>query len=217
MFHEYEEGDWRQAHASGVSDLWRRSVLFIHTFTSIGSRLMASAFFKAGLYYYFSQSQVKFALVLVASLLLEMAARTGLFYLARVFKYVCLGHEIPSGCYVSMNYAWRETILSFGFQSTNCLVQAWFYLENAASYSFWIYAVVFGPCSEFPEELGWVTWMVLTPSSALFCSLTAASLLMLVLLRCMKLLVIRTPFPKTDEETNEDEDEFSNFPVHVGN
>jgi len=148
------------------------------------------AFVKAAIFYYSGANM--FAMVLVISLLVEVGYRTLVYYFARCVKFVCLQEEVPSGCYESMNFAWRETILSFGFQSQNICVQAWFYIENIGSFIFWVFAVE-GPVKA-NADLRWVREMPFIPISIIFCTLIGLSFIFLLILHCTKLFVLRGPF-----------------------
>lgn len=190
IFHKYAPGDWDLPHNA---KFWQKFLLFTHALTSAGSNLLAKAFLKAGLFYYFKTDN--FAIALVVSLLLEMAYRTLLYYIARLLKNIIAlhGRDIPSGCYESMQYAWRETILSFGFQSQNILVQTWFYLENIGFFIFWIIALE-SQAELFEDDVGWAKEMIFLPASILFCILIGLSFFMLLIIHCSKLFVIHGPF-----------------------
>lgn len=187
IFHKYEPKDWCVPHKA---KFWQKLLLFLHSFTSVGSRIVSMAFLKSAIFYYTGSNM--FAIVLVISLLAEITYRTTVYYVARLLKHVCLNLEVPSGCYESMNYAWRETILSFGFQSRNVAVQAWFYIENIGFFIVWVFAVE-GPVKSNPS-LTWVRQMPFIPISIIFCILTALSFMLLIVIHCTKLFVLRGPF-----------------------
>ncbi len=64
-----------------------------------------------------------------------------IYYVARVLRYMFMGRDVPGGCYESVNYGWRSTILHTGFQSRNIATQFWFYVENCIMFTLWWFSV----------------------------------------------------------------------------
>lgn len=101
---------------------------------------------------------------------------------------------IPSGCYESISYGWRATILDLGFQSKNIAIQIWFYLENAICFIIWWVAVSFEAGARPMVEQ--ISNNVLAPLAAIFVMFTLISVFLLFACTGLKLHTLRSPFHK---------------------
>ncbi|CAL8096081.1 unnamed protein product [Orchesella dallaii] len=164
LFHSYEDGDWAVHESFG-----RKCILFLHSFFSIGSRIAASACLIAGIQSIRLrmladermsnasgspahaddnseatsdvQSVQELGYMIAFTLICLIFYHMILYYIARFLRFALVGRGIPGGCYESINYGWRSTILHTGFQSKNIATQIWFYLENCIMIAVWWFAV----------------------------------------------------------------------------
>ncbi|CAG7786205.1 unnamed protein product, partial [Allacma fusca] len=98
MWTDHESGDWRLRNVY----LWQKLMLFLHSFTSIASRLMASAAIKAAVLYYWKNQD--FIVVLTTVVFTEVGVRIVVHYICRQLKFFVRDREVPSSCYESINY-----------------------------------------------------------------------------------------------------------------
>ncbi|ODN05934.1 hypothetical protein Ocin01_00759 [Orchesella cincta] len=161
LFHTYEDGDWTVHETFG-----RKCILFFHSFFSIGSRIAASACLIAGIQCFRlrmimrpadevsstsgsptmvhpndQESAQELGYMIAFTLICLIFYHMIVYYIARFLRFALMGKGIPGGCYESINYGWRSTILHTGFQSKNIATQIWFYLENCIMISVWWFTV----------------------------------------------------------------------------
>ncbi|CAG7815548.1 unnamed protein product, partial [Allacma fusca] len=189
MFSTSRKQSWRLQDTT----IPQKLLLFLHAFTSIGSRICASAALKAAALYKWSDNS--FPVVLTLVVFSEIVVRLVVFYICRVIKFFWLETEIPSNCYESINFAWRSTILNYAFHSSNSFVQILFYAENIACFILWVIAAkVFAPV--------WVMREMFVPFSVIFSLLTGLSFVFLIACCFFGMIVMHGPCTKENFEEN---------------
>jgi hypothetical protein len=142
-------------------------------------------------------------LYIASFFLCEIGFRMFLYYIARLIKYWYTGKTIPSGCYESINYGWRSTILDLGYQSKNIAVQIWFYTENSVCFIIWWIAI--SRIGSRRPTIQALRDHTLTPITAIFVLFTIVSVFLLFACAGLKLHTLRSPFRKTEREPNNPE------------
>lgn len=117
------------------------------------------------------------------------------YYISRVLRYVIMRRDVPGGCYESINYGWRSTILHTGFQSKNIATQIWFYVENCVMFTIWWFSIeYFGK----RRQRGNATHL---PMTYLFTAFTVCSLFFLFAAVGSKMHRLESPFKDSQRET----------------
>jgi len=126
--------------------------------------------------------------------LCEIGFRMLFYYIARALKFWYKKKEIPSGCYESINYGWRATILDFGYQSKNVVVQIWFYTENSLCFIIWWISIA--RIGREDANIMKLKDSVLTPLTVIFVMFTIISVFLLFACAGLRLHTLRGPYKK---------------------